>query len=135
MDRTEEEKVACAPIVVILGGIEHSIAPLVIRDSREWRSKVIQLIAPLPQLVSTKIDTPEDFGQALTAMLVTMPDQVIDLFFDYAKDLNREEIEGIATDAEISKAFEEVISVAFPLAESAPKVLTRLYPAKTKRSR
>jgi len=135
MERTEEQKVARAPIVVILGGNEYKITPLVIRDSREWRAKVIKLVAPIPQLVSTKIDTPEDFGQALTEMLVTMPDQVIDLFFEYAKDLNREEIEGVATDADIVKAFREVIEVAFPLAESAPEVLTRLYLVKTKAKR
>lgn len=135
MGRTEEQIVAQAPIVVILGGKEYEIAPLVIRDSREWRAKVIKLIAPLPQLVSTKIDTPDEFGQVLTEMLVTMPDQVIELFFDYAKDLDREEIEGIATDEEMAKAFEAVLNVAFPLAESAPGVITRLYPAKTKRSR
>lgn len=133
--RADEQIVARAPIVVILGGKEYEVAPLVIRDSREWRAKVIKLIAPLPQLVSIKIDTPEEFGQALTEMLVTTPDQVIELFFDYAKGLNRAEIEGIATDAEMAKAFEEVIKVAFPLAESAPGVITRLYPAKGKRSR
>ena len=95
---------------------------------------MIKLIAPIPQLVSTKIDTPDEFGQVLTEMLVTMPDQVIELFFDYAKDLNKEEIESVATDAEMTTAFGEVIKVAFPLAESAPKVITRLYPKK-KRSR
>jgi len=134
-ERTEEEKLARAPIVVILGGAEYQVAPLVIRDSREWRAKVIKLISPLPQMVSTKIDTPDEFGKVLTEMLVTMPDQVVDLFFEYAKDLDREEIEGKATDAEIAEAFEEVIKVAFPLAESAPGVITRLYPTKAKRSR
>ena len=59
-------------------------------------------------------------------MTITMPDKVIDLFFKYAKDLNREEIEGIATDAEIAKAFEEVVKVAFPLAESLPKAMGRI---------
>jgi len=132
--RTEEEKVFQAPIVVVFGSEEYNIKPLVIRDSREWRAKVIKLIAPIPQLVSTKIDTPDEFGQVLTEMLVTMPDQVIELFFDYAKDLNKEEIESVATDAEMTTAFGEVIKVAFPLAESAPKVITRLYPKK-KRSR
>ncbi len=135
MDRTEEQKVTQAPITVILGGKEYGIKPLVIRDSREWRAKVIKLIAPLPQVVNTKTDTPEEFGQALTEMLVTMPDQVIDLFFEYAKDLNQKEIEGEATDAEMVEAFSKVIEVAFPLAESAPGVITHLSPTRKKRSR
>ena len=124
--RTEEQKVARAPIVVILGGKEYEIAPLVIRDSREWRRKIIGLIAPLPKLVDVTMDKPEDFERALNQMMVTMPEQVIDLFFEYAKNLDREEIEGIATDTEMAKAFEEVIKVSFPLAESLPKVMARL---------
>ena len=128
MARTEEDKIVQAGIKVILGGEEHSIKPLVIRESREWRAKVIKLIAPIPKYVETTTDTLEDFEQVLTAMLVTMPDQVVDLFFDYAKDLDREEIEGKATDKELADAFKEVIAVAFPLAESLPKVITRIFP-------
>jgi len=126
-ERTEEQIVAQSGITVILGGKSYEIAPLVIRDSRPWRQKVISLIAPIPQMTKTSTDTPEDFEQALTTLLVTMPDQVIDLFFDYAKDLDREEIESAATDAEMTQAFKEVIAVAFPLAQSAPDVITRLY--------
>ena len=133
MERTEEQKVARVAIVVILGGKEFEIAPLVIRDARIWRAKVIKLIAPVPQLVSTTIDTPDDFSKHLTEMLVSIPDQVIDVFFEYAKDLDREEIEDIATDTEMAQAFLEVIKVAFPLAESAPMVIARLYPKKDSR--
>jgi len=132
MERTEEQIVAQAGIDVTLGGKSYEIAPLVIRDSREWRKKVIGMIAPLPGFSKTSTDTPDDFEQALTALLVTMPDQVIDLFFEYAKDLDREDIESKATDAEIAQAFKEVIAVAFPLAQSAPDVITRLYAAPEK---
>lgn len=124
--RTEEQIVTRAPIVVIFGEKKYDIAPLVIKDSREWRRKAIQLMAPLPQYAQVTMENPEEFSRVLTEMLVTMPDQVIELFFEYAKDLNREEIEGIATDAEMVTAFEEVVKVAFPLAESLPKVMARL---------
>ena len=127
-ERTEEQIVAKAAIEVILGGKKYEIAPLVIRDSRVWRKKVIELIAPLPKMVNVTmdVDNPEEFGDVLKMMMVTMPDQVLDLFFDYARDLNREEIEGIATDAEMSAAFEQVVKVAFPLAESLPGVMKHL---------
>ena len=123
MERTEEQKINQSPIVVILGGKEHEIPPLVIRDSREWRRKVIKLIAPLPQLVKTTMDDTQDFENVFNQMMVVMPDEVLDLFFEYAENLNRDEIESIATDAELAKAFEEVVKIAFPLAESLPKVL------------
>ena len=124
--RSEEEIVSQADIVVILGGEEYRIKPLVIRDSREWRKKVIDLVAPLPGLVSITMDDKEGFAGALKEMLVVMPDQVLEHFFEYAKDLNRDEIEGKATDAELAKAFEAVMVVAFPLAASLPKELKRL---------
>lgn len=129
--RTEEEILASAPLKVILGGEEYEIPILVIKHSREWRKKIIALIAPLPSLVKGAVDVenPEGFGDILTNMMVTMPDQVLDLFFEYAKDLNRDEIEGKATDAEIANAFEKVVAVVFPLAESLPGAMKRLSPS------
>jgi len=128
MDRTEDQKVVRAPIVVILGGKEYEVKPLVIRDSREWRHKIIKLMAPLPGLVDITSDDPKGFEVALTQLLVTIPDQVGDLFFEYAKDLNKKEIEGIATDAELRDAFAEVRKVAFPLAEALPAAMTQILP-------
>ncbi len=135
MERTEEDILTQAGIKVILGGVEYDIAPLVIRDSREWRKKVVALVAPVAQIAGTTSDTPDAFEQALTSLLVTMPDKVIDLFFEYAKDLNREDIESVTTDAEMSQAFKEVIAFAFPLAQNVPEVITHLYPAKKKKQR
>ena len=124
--RTEEEKVSGTPIKVTLGGAKYEIPILVIRDSREWRKKVIKLITELPSLVNTTMDDPEDFGKALTNILVTKPDEVLNLFFEYAKDLDREKIETTATDDEVSEAFNQLIAVTFPLAESLPKAVERL---------
>ena len=128
MDRSEEDKIAQAGIEVILGGKKYDIAPLVIKDSRVWRKKVIELIAPLPALVKTTVDVehPEHFEGVLTNLMVTMPDRVLDLFFEYAKDLNRDEMESTATDAEIAAAFEQVVNLAFPLVQSLPKAMGQL---------
>lgn len=126
MSRTEEQKVAQAPIEVILGGKKYNIAPLVIRDSRAWRAKVVEPISSLPAYEGVTTENTELFGKAINAMLVQMPDKVIDLFFDYARDLNREEIEAIATDSEIAKAFEQVVDVAFPLANSLVGTMVKL---------
>ncbi len=125
-ERTEEDKIAQAGLQVILGGRAFEVRPLVIRDSREWRKKAIALVAPLPGYTNITTDDMESFEAALTALLVTMPDQCIDLFFEYAKDLDPKEVEGIATDAEMAEAFEQVLEIAFPLAQSAPEMLKRL---------
>ena len=112
--RTEEEKVVRAPIVVILGGNEYNIAPLVIRDSREWRKKAAIFQAAVAKYASVDSNNPVEFEKSLIEMLTDRFDQTIDLFFDYAKDLDPEEIEGKATDGEIVVAFQEVIKMAFP---------------------
>ncbi len=126
--RTEDQKLTQAGIKVILGGQEYEIRPLVIRESREWRAKVIKLIAPLPEYVKVTMDNTEDFEKVLSLILVTMPDQVVDLFFEYARDLNREEIEGDATDVEMKEAFNEVIKIAFPLASVLPETMMQILP-------
>jgi len=126
MERTEEDKVVQAGIKVVLGGVEYSIAPLVIKDSREWRKGVVSLLSSLPQYTDVTTDTPDEFGDALNAVMVALPDKVTDLFFLYAKDLNREEIEETATDTELAKAFEQVVEIAFPLAQSVTKTMKHL---------
>jgi len=125
-ERTEEQKLARAPIIVTLGGQERDILPLVIRDSRPWRKKIIGLLAALPRKVTASDDDPDAFEAAFNTIASDMPDEVIDLFFEYAKDLNRTEIEAVATEDEMAKAFQLIIEVAFPLAASLPAVLGRL---------
>lgn len=126
MKRSEEEKIVQSGIEVILGGQTYQVRPLVIIEAREWRQKVIKLIAPVPEAINTPITKAKKYEDALKEMLVDIPEEVADLFFDYAKDLNREEIEKTATDAELAVAFEEVVKVAFPLTQSLLTVMTRL---------
>jgi len=126
MVRTEEDKLVQAGITVILGGVNYKVAPLVIKFSREWRKGVVELISALPKYAKVTTDTPDEFGEALNAIIVALPDKVVDLFFEYAKDLDREKIEAEATDAELAKAFEQVIEIAFPLAQSMTKTMAKL---------
>jgi len=126
MTRTEEDKVVQGSICVILGGEKYYIAPLVIKDSRQWRKKAINLISELPKYAEVTTDTPDEFGEALKAMLVDMPEKVAALFFEYAKDLDQKDIEAKATDMELAKAFEQVIEIAFPLAQSMTKTMQHL---------
>jgi len=122
-ERTEEDKLCKAPIEVVLGGAKYQVKPLVIRDSRVWRGKVAEELGMLPRHSKATTDDDDAWATAMNMMLKEMPDKVIDLFFEYAKDLNKDEIEAVATDAEIAKAFEEVVAVAFPLTGSILGVL------------
>ena len=114
-ERTEDDKVVQEGLKVILGGKECKIAPLVIRDSRKWRKEVGPWKAELSQYASVDSDNdPEGFKKALTSLMVERIDETIEFFFKYAKDLNKEEIEGIATDNEVVAAFNKVFEYAFP---------------------
>lgn len=126
MARTEEEKVLQVPLVVVLGGKNYKIKPLVIKDSRSWRKKLAELLSSLPQYAKATTDKPDEFGNALNAIMVSMPDTICDLFFEYAKDLDRESIETEATDEEVANAFSQVVEVAFPLAQSMTKAMGKI---------
>lgn len=116
--RTEEDKLLKAPLVVILGGKEYQIELLVIKDAREWRKKAAKVLSYIPKYANVSTDDAEGFAGAMSAMLVEMPDEMTNLFFEYAKNLDRDEIEATATEAELAKAIEAVMEVAFPLLRS-----------------
>ena len=126
MSRTEDQKITQAPIIVTLGGEEHEIRPLVIAESREWRTEVVKLLATLPKYASITTDDPEAFEGGMNALLSSMPDAVIDLFFRYAKDLDRKQLESKANDAEIAEAFSKVVDIAFPLLRSVTTLAEKL---------
>ncbi len=115
MERTEEQKILQEAIKVKLGGKEFEVRPLVIKESRAWRVKLVAALKSLPSQINTT-STPEALSDNIQAMFSTMPDLAADLFFAYAKDLNREEIEAAALDSELAAAFEQVVELAFPLA-------------------
>lgn len=126
--RTEEEKILQAPIIVTFGGKDYEVKPLVIKESRAWRQKVWEIMVELPKTTKVSSAEPDKFEAALKSMLVSMPDQIVDLFFDYARDLPREEIEEIATDIEMAKAWQQVAEVAFPLLPGLVRTMRGVVP-------
>ena len=124
--RDEASIVSQAPILVYFGGKEYQVKPLVIKESREWRQKLAKMMGELSPVVNVTTDTPEKFQEAMNSLLVTMPDTVVDLVFAYGKDLPKDEIEAVATDAEMAKAFEGILEVAFPLARSVTGITGKL---------
>ena len=126
--RSEDEIVTMSPIKVVFGGEEYDVKLLVIKESRVWRKKLIDKLSILPTLVSLTMDdtNPDSFGKAFKGLMIDNPEVVLELFFNYAKDLNRKEIEKKATDAEMAQAFAQVVTSAFPLAKSLLVAMTVL---------
>jgi len=130
MGRTDEQKIFHESITVVFGGREYGVEPLVIKESRAWRQKVLNVLTELPKLTKASSDKPEEFNTAIESLLITMPDTVVDLFFSYARDLPREEIEAIATDSEMATAWQQISEIAFPLLQGLVRTMGRMVPPK-----
>jgi len=128
MERSEEQKIYQDGVKVTLGGKEYEVRPLKLREEREWRRELSGLIGILPKLAKITTDTPEAFEGAIETMLVNMPDQVVDLFFAYAKDLDRTAIEEEATGFEVAEGFKKVVALAFPLPQALTAAMMQLSP-------
>ena len=107
--RTEEEKVLQSPVKVILGGKEYEIKPLPLKYALPWCRAVIKTtITGILSKAKISTDTPDQFDEAMNDVLVDRPEKLIDLFFDYARDLNKDEIMETASTNEVIDAFEAV---------------------------
>ena len=126
MSRTEEQIVAQAPVLVYFGGKEYKVKPLVIKEAREWRKKLADMMGQISPAVNATTDKPEEFQAGINSLFVSMPDKIIELVFDYGKDLPKDAVEAVATDEEMAKAFESILEVAFPLARSVTGITMKL---------
>ena len=116
--RTEEEILTqTGGIKVLLGGKAYTLPPPVIRKAKLFRQHLQELSIESNSLGQKVSDNPEEAEKEVMGFLMSMPERILDLFFEYAGDnLNREEIESTATEFEIAKAFVEVLKTASPLA-------------------
>jgi len=112
--RTDEQKVAQTGVQVTFGGEKYTINPLPIKLSLPWTKKVVQILTGVLPLIEITSDDP-GWADALGQVMTARPEQLIDLLFEYARDLDREKVEEVATSAEIVTAFEEVMSIESPL--------------------
>jgi hypothetical protein len=114
-ERTEEDKLVQSPVKVILGGKEYLIKPLPIKYSLPWVKKVIPLIADAIGMSNITSDDAQAFAGALNEVMISRPEQLCELFFEYARELDKAEIEEVASSREIVTAFEEVLAFERPL--------------------
>lgn len=120
MQRTEEQKLLQSPLKVMLGGKEYEIKPLVMRYSAEWRKKAMPLIGFLIHYTHL---SPEEQEQTILELFRTKLDEIIESFFEYARELPRKDVEESATDVEILLAFMEVFNAfVSPLSGAAKQM-------------
>jgi hypothetical protein len=126
VNRSEEDKMLRAPIMVVLGGKEYEVRPLVIAEAREWRKKLAKLFSQVPKYTNATSEDEEAFSSAINSMIIGMPEEMNELFFSYAKDLDRDQIEREATEVELADAIVRVMDVALPLVRGMTRMMQRL---------
>jgi len=115
MERTETDKILQSPVTVKLGGQDYEIKPLPIKYSAPWVGKIVNLLGEASVLGKITPETPDLWKEAFTTLIATGPAQIIELFWEYARDLDKTQLEEVATSAEIMAAFEEVLTFELPL--------------------
>jgi hypothetical protein len=115
MERTETDKILQSPVTVKIGGQDYEIKPLPIKYAVPWVKKVINLLIEASVLAMVTIDTPDLWKDAYITLMARNPAQLVDLFWEYARDLDKNKLEEVATSAEIMAAFEEVLDFELPL--------------------
>jgi hypothetical protein len=125
--RTDQQKVAQTAIEVKFGEETFRVKPLTIEYSLPWVDKVVKVLVgviPLADMSSSDAR----WGEAIGQYMVQRPRELIDLFFEYARDLDRPEIEKKATSAQIVAAFEGVMSMESPLLGMAMRAFVAATP-------
>lgn len=113
--RSEEDVVSKAPIVVRLGDTDYKLPVLAINQQREWRREMAESLVPL--VTTFKQDaTPNTFGLGMAATYLQFPEKLQSLVFSYdlTKVIDREKVLNEATDEQFAVAFARVMAVAFP---------------------
>lgn len=127
--RTDDDKLMKVTIQVVLGGKEYEITPLPIKYSLPWCKKVVAMLGDVLPLMNIDSDNAKEFEAALNLVMVDKPEQIVNLFFEYAKNLPKKAIEESASSAEVIQAFEEVLGLERPLLGSTLRLVQRLVPA------
>jgi len=112
--RTEMEKLIQQPVEIILGGGKYTISPLPIKHSIPWVKKLLKLYTASISLNELEIKEPADVGKVILQALAESPEQLVELFWEYAKNLDRVKLEEIASSSEIMAAFQEVLEFEKP---------------------
>jgi hypothetical protein len=116
--RTDEDKLALAPIKVQFVGKPYEIPVRKILNARKWREQFILSISSIAGELQGEVTNLNNFLGGFAFAFLRFPEKLANLVFAYAPDLPREKIEGDgpdgATEEELAMAFSAIMQVAFP---------------------
>lgn len=112
--RPEADGLWANPVSFLLGGRPAMVRPLTMRESRAWKALLAE---KLSATVASIVASAESWETTLNAFS-GMTDEMLELLlaFDLDHTLgSKDDVEELATPAEITRAFTEVVQTAFPL--------------------
>ena len=112
-DRSEED-ILLQQFEVTLADKPYTIKMLPMGPQFEWRKKVVPLFTGGLSQGDINTDNPAEFQTGLASILIEAPEKLLDLFFEYARELDREEIENTATEEEVGVAFKKIVARVLP---------------------
>ena len=127
--KNPDDVLMSSPLTIVLGGVKYDIKPLTIREDNKWRKKMGELFGKyLGKQQELTVDTDPNalMVQLLPILMSEGLDDIVELFFLYAKDLDKEEIETTCPSTEVISAAMEVFEFTLPLAMSIIKMLMKL---------
>lgn len=113
-ERTEIQKLTQEPVMVRFGNQDYEIKPLPIKAAIPWVTKVVKILSASIGLTKLKADDTASLETAMQSVMVENPLKIVDLVFEYARDLKREEIETVASSAQLMTAFERCLEFEKP---------------------
>lgn len=120
-------------IVVVLGGVEYTVAELPVRKNAAWRQRLAEpfgsLVQALQDAPNIEIDKPSDLADLLRrlgASIIGSADVITELLVAYAPGLTPVIESDDCYDSEIQEAFAGVLGLAFPFSTWGRKALTTM---------
>jgi len=112
--RTDEQQLTMAPIVVRFGTVDYDIKPLPMKKAQQWRAQLIETAKEIASTMKQDATISPAFLNGLAFILLQFPEKLVDLVCAYSPELPRETIENEGTEEQLSRAFGQVVQVAFP---------------------
>ena len=116
--RTTEDKQIEKAIELDLGGAKYPVQPKSYKRSKEWCAKYSEYVKKVTDVeqAETKNIKPTELAENMTYLMFDSFDELVDLFFEYADELqpDRDKIEDTATAWEIYIALQEIVGLANP---------------------
>lgn len=120
--RTEQDVSSFAPITVRFGSTNYEIQQLPWRKSCKWREKLANELRDtalasnltIPDGVDISAWVKTEFASKISLTFLRSPEKMVELIFDFAPYLPKEEILDAASPEQLMRAFMDLMTLAFP---------------------